>query len=309
MLWSLAAVDTSLGDSGGGQGGLAQVTMSVLTEELQQEMPAYSLEVLERIAVATGEDVSAVRRGLEALLDTLDGHRTGKTEVWQRLLALAGGQPVDRLLQNLIAAGRRMLASGDSYILSLSVEYAGRKAWVAPGEAGAFVLKALKSGMSDREERGERRTVGIIVSGRTERYTQNRAELFLFFDSDDEAFVLEQVREIHRFIVPKVVRRLIDSPRIQWAVRLRNRNELLEPDYDLMVAVDQLRFTGTNTNLRPCVEVTVRLSEAEGGPLVWARELEHCTIAHSADELEGTYDEVADRIYEMVDGYLSGEGK
>ena len=73
----------------------------------------------------------------------------------------------------------------------------------------------------------------------------------------------EQVREVQRFLVPALVRRLPELDAVGWAVRERESNALVIPDYQLRVGIDELRFAGSNLDLKPCIETTLEVTQWE----------------------------------------------
>ena len=127
------------------------------------------------------------------------------------------------------------------------------------------------------------------------------------FDTDEEAYVREAVRDVQRFVVPRVVRRLPASRGVLYAVRDRNVNALIDPRFNLRITVQSLRFSGTNTNLLPCMDVNASLIDIDTEVTTWQTTLSHCTQEHGSattNELDDFYEEIADFIYERVDGHF-----
>ena len=58
------------------------VTLAVLGGQVKDFGSAYAQAVVEQIAAESGLEVAEVRAQLKGLLAELEGHRKGKTEVW-----------------------------------------------------------------------------------------------------------------------------------------------------------------------------------------------------------------------------------
>jgi len=292
--------------------GFRRSVYSVLRAEFAGQMPVYSNEVLDRLAVETGLAQTEVRSQLGALLDSLEHQRKQKTEVWKTLTQVGGAdipsRAADKLLKNLIKEGRSVLAGQENYLLDKGVRRATRKARLQDFQGRLFILQALDWALAAAGEEAEAEDFGILVSGHTNRFEIHKDPLFIFFDSQDEAYVLEQIREIQRFIIPALVRRLSESASIRWAVRKREFTPLMQPRYHLVFGVDNLSFTGTNRNLRPCVEATIELGEWSTQRSVLTRSLKFCTAQHGSEvtrELDPFYEEVAGKTREIIDEFLT----
>lgn len=292
---------------------LGQVALGVLYDEMQKWGAVDSRRVLGRVARETGLEEGEMRRRLGHLLVRAEVEGGQQSEAWKGLLELRDNQikvsRADAFLHNLIEEGEKILQSESPYLLSRSVRWAARKARLAVEEekARSFALKVVKAAGGDDGDAAEAEDYVILVRGRSNRYEINKDPLFLFFDSRDEAFVMEEVREIHRFMVPAVVRVLPQSPLVKWAVRQRETNALVDPDYHLNFTVDNLSFKGSNLNVRPCMEATVELFDGRTEALLWSEQLEHCTEAHgskTAEDLHPFYAEVAQKTYELVEAFF-----
>ena len=284
---------------------------AVLRSSLDRAAPTYSNDLIAALSGRTGLDEPQIRTRLLHLLDRLERHAGKKTALWKELIR-QGGEEVPpesagKLLRNLIKESRVMLGSGENYLVDSGIRRAARKARLPAFQGRSFLVRALEWALADSGEE-EEGGIGIVVSGHTNRFEVNLDPLFLFFDSSDESYVREQVREIQRFIVPALVRSLPKSPAIQWAVRKRQANALVEPRYLLDFGVDGLRFTGSNLDLRPCIEATVELRDAVSGEVVLKRALEFCTTRNGSKTtrvLTPFYGEVADQVRELVDEFLA----
>ena len=289
-----------------------RTAFSVLRAEFAQQTPSYSKTVLARLAAETGLAETEIRTRLLALLDSLEHQRKKKTEAWKALTQLGGAdipaRAAGKLLQRLIEEGRSVLSDEENYLLDRGIRRAAGKAKLQSFQGRAFVLQALDRALAGSGAGEGAGDFGILVSGHTNRFEIHKDPLFIFFASQDEAYVLEQVREIQRFIIPALVRELPESKSIKWAVRQREFNPLVDPRYHLVFGVDALKFIGSNRNLRPCVEATIELIDWSTRNAVLSRSLEFCTEQHGSKvthELGPFYDEVAEKTREIIDEFLS----
>ena len=112
---------------------------------------------------------------------------------------------------------------------------------------------------------------------------------------------------VQRFVVPRVVRRLPASRGVKYAVRDRNVTPLIDPEFNLRIRVLSMRFGGTNADLLPCMDVSVSLIATATEINTWQSTIAHCTVVNGSattNELDNFYEEMADLIYERVDGYF-----
>lgn len=285
---------------------------TILHAELEHTTPAYSDDVLKRLTAETGLARAGIRTRLLTLLDSLDHQRRKKTEVWKALTQLGGAdvpsKASGKMLQNMIKEGRSILTGQDNYLLDNGIKRASRRAKLPGFQGRALILRSLDWALSESAGEEEDESFGILVSGHTNRFEIHKDPLFIFFDSQDEAYVMEEVREIQRFIIPLLVRRLPESESIKWAVRQREANVLVEPRYRLVIGVDNLTFTGSNRNLRPCLEATVELLDGSTRAALESWEFDFCTTRYGSEvthELSLFYDEIADEIRKLVDGFIA----
>lgn len=275
----------------------------------------YSTAILQRLATQRGTDPQALRDQLLEALDLFDEalqqHKKDKTPLWQDVMARRGelsSKRAYKLLEHTAAGVRTMLQSPDKYLIEFNVRQAARRAKLTEEEAVPFLLKSLDLLASYGEDEGTVRQYGLLVSGHTNRFEINKDPLYLFFNTQDEAFVLEEVREIQRFIIPRVVRQATDAPTVKYAVRLREKTALVRPEFHLVIGVDNLYFTGSNVDLRPCVEATLQLLRLPQEEAVATRQLQYCTEASgskNAEDLHPFYDEVAAEAVRQLNEELS----
>jgi|APSaa5957512622_1039677.scaffolds.fasta_scaffold04658_5 hypothetical protein len=297
---------------------LPHATLGLLRSELATQVPTYSHPFLGHLAATTDLPDTTLRARLLELLETLDQQRKAKSETWESLTHL-GGEAIpagnaDRLLRNLIKEARVALEGAENYLLDNGVRQATKKARLSDFQGRAYLLQALDWALTGSVEAKETADFGVLVGGHTRRFEINKDPLFIFFDSEDEAFVLEQVREIQRFIVPALTRRLPYSPHIRWAVRQREANALLDPRYKILFGVENLTFTGSNRDLRPCIESTIELLAMPDETVLHTQAFQHCSEKHgsaSAHTLNPFYEEIADeasQLLEVILGRYSAQG-
>jgi len=302
---------------------LPRTILGLLRSELATQMPTYSHPFLDSLATATDLPDTTLRTRLGEFLDSLEQQRKKKSETWQSLTHLGGttipSSSADRLLRNLLKEARVALNGTDNYLLDNGIRQATKKARLADFQGRAYLLQALDWALTGSTEEKESNDFGVIVSGYTRRFEINKDPLFIFYNSDDEAFVMEQVREIQRFIIPALTHRLPDSNLIRWAIRQRESNALLDPRYKIVFRVENLTFTGSNRDLRPCIEATVELLGMPDETALHTEAFQHCTEKHgsaNAYTLNPFYEEIADQVSVLFEGILgrysaqgSGESK
>jgi hypothetical protein len=223
------------------------------------------------------------------------------------------GQPAisaklaDKLLHYLSKESRKVLQGEGDFLLDSCVRKAARKSKVPFFQSRTYILHSLDWALEDDLADEEQEPVGLLVGGHSNRFEVGLDPLFIFFDTQDEAFVREQVRAVQRFIIPAMVRRLPESERILWAVRQRESNALVVPDFHLVVGVDNFNFTGSNIDLKPCVELTVELTTWESKSLMMKEPFKFCSEnsgSANADDLKPFWNEVADALREKIVAYM-----
>jgi hypothetical protein len=290
---------------------LLQETLVRLDERLAGADPVRALRLVDDVAAATSRTPKQVRRHLLQRLEDLAGLAEADTAAWRGVLALRvesmSRRQAKRYLDRLQQIARRVLRSEEEYLLGTGIRWAAREARVPEEEAEIFARRLVAHGIVDTTTEWAPEPKGLMVSGWTEPYEFSLQPLRIFFDSDDDDFVREAVRDVQRFVVPRVVRRLPASRGVRYAVRDRNVTVLIEPDYDLRVRVLSLRFDGSNANLLPCMDVDLSLVNMQSERPDWQTTLSHCTQTHgsaSTDELDAFYEELADLIYARVDEHF-----
>ena len=286
---------------------LQRALYTALQEHFAGQDPIYSHTVLEDIAHKSGIAPDQLRPQISALLDSLEAQREGETDTWASLL-LQGSPAISqkqtsKLLGYLVKESRKVLANENNVLIEKGVKKAARKAKIPFFQSRAYILKAVEWAqvISGEIQQQQHEPFGFLVGGHTNRFEVALDPLFLFFDTEDEAFVREQVREIQRFIIPAMVRRLPESAEILWAVRERESNALVVPDYHLRVGVDNLSFSGSNLNLKPCVETTLDLVHWESKVQLMQESFSFCSRHNGSAttrELAPFWEEAADAIRE-----------
>lgn len=286
---------------------LPSALYAALQERFARPDPLYSQDLLADIAQRSGIAADQLRPQITVLLDTLEAQRKSETDTWAALL-LQGSpdltpERTSKLIGYLVKESRKVLANDNNVLLEKGVKKAARKAKVPFFQSRAYVLKALEWAqvISGESQEQEIRPFGFLVGGQTNRFEVALDPLLLFFDTDDEAFVREQVREIQRFIIPAMVRRLPESAAILWAVRERESNALVLPDYHLRVGIDNFSFSGSNFDLKPCIETTIDLVHWESKVQLMQESFSFCSEKNSSAttrELAPFWNEAADAIRE-----------
>ena len=286
---------------------LRQTLYTTLAERFAHQDPIYSHDLLAEIAQTTDTDPAELRPQISALLDSLLSQRKNETDLWSSLL-LQGSPDIvpertEKLIGYLIKESRKILDNENNILLEKGVKKAARKAKIPFFQSRAYILKALAWGqvISGETQAQRTRTLGLLVGGYTNRFEVSLDPLFLFFATEDQAFVREEVREIQRFIIPALVRRLPESPSILWAVRERESNALVLPDYHLRVGIDNLSFSGSNIDLKPCLETTLILVHWQSKVRLVEENFSFCSEHNgsaSTRELAPFWEEAADAIRE-----------
>ena len=313
-LLNLALITVSQADTGG----LEQRALAALGDALRTEKPVYLSQVIGRIAAETGEQRAVVRQHLLVRLEhfqqTLDQHRQNKSDYWKDVLALRrdgiSSKQGTRVLFNLIEGSCVALGTEKEYLLPGIIRRAALDAKVKRQSAHAYLQRLVDKALTSGDSSDVAQQFGLLVSGHTNRFEVNKDPLFIFFRTQDEAFVLEEVREMQRFILPRLVRVAAQQPTIQYAIRKRQKTVLVRPEYHLVIGVDNLRFTGSNANLRPCLEAKLELVELPSQDLVWGHDFSFCTDEQGskiATNLHPFFDELAVRISEELNEVLEDE--
>ena len=286
-----------------GDAALRRTLYATLQEQLAQQA-SYSQDLLNRIAQGSGVPVEELRPRLQVLLDSLMAQREAETDAWEMLL-LQGGPDIaseraGKLIAYLVKESRNVLANENNVLLEKRIKKAARKAKVPFFQSRAYILRALAWAVaSSAPQEQEEPLLRFLVVGHTNPFEVALDPLFLFFDTEDEAFVREQVREVQRFLVPALARRLPELDAIRWAMRERESNALVTPDYQLRVGIDELRFAGSNLDLKPCIETTLEVTQWESQVRLMEEPFSFCSEQHGSAttrKLAPFWDEAADAI-------------
>lgn len=297
----LSTAGLTLADQG--DAALRRIIYATLQEQLAQQA-SYSQDLLSRIAQESGVPVEELRPRLQGLLDSLMAQRKAETDAWEMLL-LQGGPDIaperaDKLIAYLAKESRSVLANENNVLLEKRIKKVARKAKVPFFQSRDYILKTLAWAVaSSAPQEREKQPLHFLVVGHTKPFEVALDPLFLFFGTEDEAFVREEVREVQRFLVPALVRRLPELEAIGWAVRERESNALVVPDYRLRVGIDELRFVGSNLDLKPCVETTLEVTQWESQVRLMEESFSFCSEQHgsaTSRELAPFWDEAADAI-------------
>ena len=288
-----------------------QEALVLLDARLASADPVHAVRLFDDIGNRTSRTSSQVRRHLQIRLEDFADLHDSNPAAWQTALGLRADtmseRQVKRLVRELSGISSRILQSDSDYLVGTGIRWAAHEARVPETEAELFARRLVAHGVIDTTTEWAPEPVGLMVSGWTDPYEFNLDPLYIFFDTDEEAFVRESVRDVQRFVVPRVVRRLPASRGVQYAVRDRNVTPLIDPQYNLRISVLSLRFGGTNADLMPCMDVNASLPATETGGSVWQSTLSHCTREHgsaSTNELDDFFEEISDLIFERVDGHF-----
>ncbi len=288
-------------------------TFIALYETFVTAEPAHSAEFLTRLSRESRVPENELRTRLIALIDTLEKERKAKSDTWKTLV-LQGEPNIDpksagKLLHHLGVEGRKVLQGEEKdYLLDTGIRKAARKSKLPFFQGRTYILRSLDWALADDAGAQRKEAIGLLVGGNSNRFEVSLDPLFIFFATQDEEYVREQVREVQRFIIPALVRRLPESERILWAVRERESNVLVQPDYHLVVGIDNFNFTGSNIDLKPCVELSVELTTWESKSLLLKEPFKFCSEVNGSantDNLAPFWNEAADALREYIVEFLA----
>lgn len=306
LLWSMPTLAVGVV-----QDTVLQETLVLLDVRLNGVDPVHATQLFDDVGQRTGRTATQVRQHLQARLQHVRQLQNTNPDSWRAILDLRAEtmsrRQVQRLLREFTGLANRVLRGKDDYLLGTGVRWAANEARVPVEEAGTFARRLIAHGVIDTttEWHPERRE--LMVSGWTEPFEVALAPLYAYFQTDEEVYVREAVRDVQRFIVPRVVRRLPASRGVKYAVRDRNVTPLIDPQLDLRLRVLGMHFGGTNADLMPCMDVSARLTRIATAVVVWETTLAHCTAQHgsaSTNELDAFYEEISDLLYDRIDAYL-----
>ncbi len=125
-----------------------QQVLSGLGEQLLQPEPLRTRAFNRYLMKQTGVGGSDVRKGMLALLDSLEAERKGKSEKWQRIRTSGGThvkpRQVDKLLKELTKRTRKVLENNEDETLGSLLQHGAKKADVPDYRARAVLLRALE---------------------------------------------------------------------------------------------------------------------------------------------------------------------
>ena len=90
-------------------------------------------------------------------------------------------------------------------------------------------------------------------------------------------------------------------------MRERESNVLVQPDFHLVFGVDSFSFSGSNIDLKPCVELRVELRAWESKALLLQEPFSFCSQDNgsaNASELAPFWNETADALREHIVNFL-----
>ena len=278
-----------------------------LHQRFESGEPVYSTNFIENLVTNEHGTQEELRDRLSSLINTLDIEREKNSDLWKDIISKSSPEieshRAEKLIKYWFQESRKVLRSKNNYLLDKNMRDAARRSKVPFFQSRSYLLRILEWATKNTQAIGSHRPFGILVSGKSNRYEINIDPLFLFFDSQDEAFIREQVREIQRFIIPSLVRRLPESERILWCVRERESNALVRPDYQLIFSVESLSFTGSNIDIRPCVELKIEILDWKTKSLITRQPFSQCSNKNSSSNsknLSPFWNEIADNIRDLV---------
>jgi hypothetical protein len=289
---------------------VVQGTLLLLQERLAGPTPTRAKTLIAEVGVTTRQSPAQVRQRLLEALTALSSLSDRDTEAWRAVLEqheTISRRQARRLVREFVATSNDILRSDDDYLLNTSVRWVARSARVPVDETDLFLRQLVAHGIADTTQDWSPEPVGLVVSGWSETYEFKLDPLFLFFDTQLETEARESVRDLQRHIVPRLVRDLAGSEAVRFAFRDRDITALVDPEYAAHVVVQSLRFTGSNADLLPCMDLRLELADKATERIVWQSELSHCTQSHGSattDRLAPFYDEIARLLSTQLEGYL-----
>ena len=256
---------------------LRDAALHVIVEDLSKSGSSFSRDMLARIATASGlEEEEAVRSGLRELLDTLDDHRRGRTEVWRALTAVGGEdveeKKMDRLLRELIGWGRKATQGTGNYGLRLVVRRSAEKARVPTHRALDLLAAVAGLGLTGRVAPAARLPddLGILVTGRSE-YRVDSSRFVGMLRTEEDVNHQTRFRDIHLALVTGLVTALLDVEGVRWAID--EPHPRLAPDCVLQVDVTDFFSRQVRRDVTLYATVRISLSTAVGVRL-YSKDLE-----------------------------------
>ncbi len=290
---------------------ILQETVVLLNARLASADPVHTERLFADVAARTSRSPQQIRDHLLARLEAFRDLANTDPAAWQAILDLRvetmSQRQTNRLLDKLTLLSRRVLRSDNDYLAGTGIRWAANEAHVPENEGSTFARRLVAHAVIDTTTEWVPPALGLVVSGWTDPYEFSLEPLYAFFATAEEAYVREAVRDVQRFIVPRAVRRLAKSRGVLYAVRDRDVTTLIDPEAELRLTVLGLRFGGTNADLLPCMDISARLSTISSGTVTWQTTIAYCSQSHGSattNELDAFYEEVADIIYQRVDGHF-----
>ena len=278
-----------------------------LQTKLENGEPIYSSDFLEDFSRKGYGTQEKLRTRLADLIKNIEKERVENSDLWRAIIS-KGSPEIEpnrakKLIKQWTKEIHKIVESDKNYLIDKVLRKAARKSKVPFFQSKSYLLNTLAWARSDSQKNALKKPFGILVSGSSNRYEMNIDPLLLFFGSQEEAFVREQVREIQRFITPSLVRLLPKSESILWCVRKRESNALVRPDYELIFSVDNFSFTGSNVNVRPCIELEIEIFNWETKSLLSRKSFSQCSNesgSSTSKSLSPFWNEIANAIRDLV---------
>lgn len=288
-----------------------QAALVLLGERLAGPDPVQTAAIVADVGRRTRRSPEQVRAHLRSRLEGFAALPDVDPEAWRAIVDLrataTSRRQAERFLRQVVAGSRDILADDGDYLVGTSVHWAARSARIPVDEATGYVRRLVAHGIVDTTAVWVPEPKGLVVSGWTERYEYSLDPLLKFFDTQNEDYVREAVRDVQRFVVPRLVGLLPASRGVRYAVRDRDATALIDPDYSVRVVVQSLRFAGTNADLLPCLDARVELVATATAQTAWTGAVSWCTQRQGSahvHELDPFYDEVAQQLYARLDEYF-----
>ena len=217
------------------------VTLAVLGGQVKDFGSAYAQAVVEQIAAESGLEVAEVRAHLKGILAELEGHRKGKTEVWNSLVAGRGEEieekQIDKFFKELIKSMTKVLGKKGNYALESLVAKAAGKAKMQGYQGKDYLLLLLNPEEAEAQiptvELPEK--IGLVIQG-SSNYAIDKSAFEPLLITSSDRLTMNKVRDVHKGIARVFAQELEASGFIKWA--LDKQNPKLTPDCQLSFEVD-----------------------------------------------------------------------
>jgi len=217
------------------------VTLAVLGEQVKDFGSAYAQAVVEQIAQESGLEADEVRAELKELLVELEGHRKGKTEVWDNLVARRSEEveekQIDKFYKELIKSMTKVLGKKGNYALESLVAKAAGKAKIQGYQGKDYLMLLLNPEEAKAQipnvELPEK--IGLVLQG-SSNYAIDKSAFEPLLITSSDRLTMNKVRDVHKGIARVFAQELEASGFIKWA--LDKPNPKLTPDCQLSFEVD-----------------------------------------------------------------------